>query len=215
MTRRVQGAAEPLAGVPGLLRWSGPAGEVGTPEPQAWAITNGDRVVLIDPLPLPQEGLGEGIGRPEVILLTGPERQRTAFRLRRQLGIDLFAPADLDGLDEEPDLTYSAGDALPGGLAAFHAPGPNAQTQVLWTTRGPRGVLFLSGLLVHGGSGVPELARELAEPDRARASVERLLARLPVDVLCFLWGPPIVDDGSTALRRLLASLPEPAAPGTA
>ncbi|HEY3449514.1 MAG TPA: MBL fold metallo-hydrolase [Myxococcales bacterium] len=175
-------------------------------------MSDGDRLVLVDPIALPQGGLGEELGRPEAILLTGPERQRTAFRLRRELGIDLFAPAGLEGLDEAPDLTYAGGDALPGGLAAFHAPGPRPQSQVLWTTRGPRGVLFLSGLLVHDGAGVPSLADGLSEPERAPASVERMLAHLPVDVLCFLWGPPIVSDGARALRRLLGSLPKPASP---
>jgi hypothetical protein len=96
MTRRPESAVEPLAGFPGVFRWVGPAEGRGGPQPCGWAVLDGDRLVLVDPLPLPEGGLGEGLGRPEAILLTGPERQRSAFRLRKELGIDLFAPADLE-----------------------------------------------------------------------------------------------------------------------
>ena len=187
--------------VPTVFRW-GPPGPASGFQSQAYAVSDDDRCVLIDPLPI-AEGEMRKLGRLEAILLTGPERQQAAWRVRKTLGAHVYAPAGAAGLDEAPDLTYSAGEALPGGLIAFHAPGAWEAAQVLWLTTGPRGVVFLAGLLVHDGTGVPQLAPGLLDPPRGRTSVERILQRLPVDVLCFLLGPPILRDGARALRAAL------------
>lgn len=204
-------ASQVVPVIAGISRWALPAQRPGGPEPQAFAIGDGERCVLLDPLPLADAELSR-LGRPEALLLTGPERQRWAWRLRKQLGVDVFAPAGCAGLEEAPDLEFEAGEALPGGLVTFHAPGPRPETQVLWLTSGPRGVVFTATLLEHDGGGVPSLAPGLEDPERARSSVERMLARLPTDVLCFLWGPPILADGSRALRSLLARLEASAEP---
>lgn len=190
--------------VPTVFRWWLADMEHGE-EAQAYAVRDDDRCVLIDPLPLTEPELRK-LGRLEAVLLTGADRQRIAWRLRKAYGVDVYTPAGLEDLEEAPDLTYSAGEALPGGVIAFHTPGLWEWAQVLWLTTGPRGVVFVGGLLVHDGSGVPALSPGLAQPDRARSSVERILQRLPVDVLCFSNGPPIVQDGARALRATLARL---------
>lgn len=180
--------------VPSVFRW-----EIG--RAQGYALGDEERCVLVDPLPLVEEELAR-LGKPEAIILTGPDRQRTAWRYRKQLKVDVFAPEGVS-FDEAPDMTYSAGEALPGGLVSFHTPGPWEMAQVLWLTTGPRGMIFLGQLLEHDGSGMPKLVRGLADPARALLSVERIVQRLPADVLCFLEGPPIVGEGARALRGLL------------
>jgi hypothetical protein len=41
------------------------------------------------------------------------------------------------------------------------------------------------------------------DPARTRMSIRRILDHLPLEVLCFAHGRPILHDGAAALRRAL------------
>lgn len=195
--------------VPTVHRWRVHDDRIGGAESDAYAVVRSGRVTLIDPLPVDEQELRR-LGEIETIVLTAACHQRSAWRYRRAFGVPVFAPAGPSigpkpgQLEEEPDYRYEGGDSLPGGLVAFHAPGPDRWTYALWLDR-PRSVVFLADLLMHDGSGLPRFieAAYQDEPERTRASVRRIVDRLPVEVLCFAHGPPICTHGRRALERAL------------
>ena len=117
------------------------------------------------------------------------------------------------GLEGTPDNTYASGDSLPGGLLAYHTPGPAESMYTLWVER-PRSVVFLSDLLSHDEAGTPRFvpSQYQTDPARTRTSIQRILDHLPVEVLCFAHGSPILEDGAAILRRALQEDPEGLAP---
>lgn len=195
--------------VPTVHRWRVRDDRIGGEESDAFAVVRSGRVTLIDPLPVREEELRR-LGQIEAIVLTAANHQRSAWRYRRLFGVPVFAPEgptvgpEPGQLEEEPDYRYSGGDSLPGGLTAFHAPGPTEAMYALWIDR-PRGVVFLSDLLIHDGSGVPRFISAVYqdEPERTRASIQRIADHLPIEVLCFAHGHPICTDGRFALERAL------------
>lgn len=189
--------------LPSVFRWKVADDRIGGDESDAYAVRHEGRLTLIDPLPVDLDALRK-LGEVEAIVLTAGNHQRAAWRLRRELDVKVYAPENAYGLEEDADYTYSGGDLLPGGLAAFHAPGPVESMYVLWLEK-PRSVVFLSDILTHDGSGTPSFidARYQDEPERTRASVRRLLDHLPVEAACFNHGPPILQDARQALLRAL------------
>jgi glyoxylase-like metal-dependent hydrolase (beta-lactamase superfamily II) len=190
--------------VPGVHRWSVSDDRIGGAQSDAYAVVAEDgAVTLIDPLPIDEQALRK-LGRVEAIVLTAGNHQRSAWRLRRLFGAPVWTPEGAHGLEEKPDATYGAGESLPGGLVAYHTPGPTEAMYALWLER-PRSVVFLSDLLTHYREGTPRFVESeyQDEPARTRTSVQRILDHLPVEVLCFAHGRPILRDGAAALRRAL------------
>jgi hypothetical protein len=188
--------------VPGIWHWSLEDERIGGYIGSAHAIQRDGGTVLVDPLPL-EEGEFELLLPVEAIVLTAGTHQRSAWRLRRELGVPVYAPAAVRLVDEEPDVRYSEGDELPAGLRPFFAPGPGT-TQHALLLPGDPSVLFTSDLFVH------EPGRELAfVPDeyvhdaaQTRDTARRVLD-LDFDVLCLGHGSPVLGDPKDAIRALL------------
>ena len=186
----------------GLWYWSIEDERIGGYIGAAHAIQSESGTVLIDPLPL-EDGEFELLLPVEAIVLTAGTHQRSAWRLRRELGVFVHAPAAVRLVDEEPDVRYSEGDELPAGLRPFFAPGPGT-TQHALLLPGDPSVLFTSDLFVHEPgrelSFVPdEYVHDAAE---ARETARRVL-ELDFDVLCVGHGSPVLDDPKGAIRALL------------
>jgi hypothetical protein len=183
------------------------------PEVSSYALDDGDRLLLFDPLAVPGE-LAELIaGRKPVIVLTAPWHERDAQSLVARLGAPVFTPPpdtreDLMqkyGVTAEqaaggsPDLAwlrgagggearfYAAGDRLPLGIEAF--PGREHNDLVLWIER--VGTVISGDTLVDFGDG-------LAINGRLRGGVTReqvadglrpLLAK-PVELVLPAHGRP-------------------------
>jgi hypothetical protein len=194
----------PVDRVQGLFHWSVKDDRIGGAESDAFALAGDGKLTLIDPLPIEAERLS-ALGDVEAVVLTAGNHQRSAWRLRRELGAPVFAPRRAYGLLEEPDGWFEGGDALPGGLVAFHAPGPVESMHALWTLR-PTPLVFMSDLLTSTRSGrLSFVASEYQDdPARTRLSVRRILEALRPQVLCFSHGPPLTRDASAALERVLA-----------
>jgi len=201
--------------VPGVHHWSMADDRLGGSRSDAYAVVDDDgAVVLIDPLPIDEAKLRE-LGDITAILLTAGNHQRSAWRFREAFGAQVWAPENAYGLENAPDYTYVAGDTLPGGLMPFHTPGPAIAMYTLWMQRHPRGVAFISDLLIHDDHGTPKFVPDeyQDDPPRTRQSVQRILDHLTVDTVCFAHGAPIVRDGAAALRRALEEeLEAPGAP---
>ncbi|HTZ05835.1 MAG TPA: MBL fold metallo-hydrolase [Gaiellaceae bacterium] len=184
---------------PGLWHWRISNSAIGGAISSSHAVAAGDGCVLVDPVRLEPLALPP----PVAIVLTATTHQRSSWRYRDELGIEVWLPEDARAGDEEPDVRYAEGDVLPGALLAFRTPGPEQAHYSFLLERDP-GVLFCSDLLLNDGDRdlafVPPEFHE--DPDETRRSVEKLLD-LPFAILCLDHGAPIVDDPKSAIRDLL------------
>src|SRR5919198_2895102 len=141
---------------PGLWHWQAPHPEW-TPaqwwprEVSSYAIDDGARLLLFDPLAVPSDILALAADREPVVVLTAPWHERDTRRLVERLGGPVFTPPpdtaeDLvrqfgitreEAGDGSPDLAwlvagdggeahlYAAGDRLAIGIEAFRGRGHN------------------------------------------------------------------------------------------
>jgi hypothetical protein len=186
--------------VPGVWHWHVSDDRIGGYISAAHAVRTDDGVVLVDPLPLAGDALS-GLGELSAICLTTSSHQRSAWRLRRELGLRVWAPAASKEVEEEPDERYSEGDALPGGLRAIFTPGAGTTQHSLLLD----GVLLTPDLFVHPpGEQLSLIPAEYAhDPEQARRTVEKLLD-LEFSVLCTGHGTPVTDDPKSAIQEALA-----------
>lgn len=189
--------------VPGVWHWAVADDRIGGYVSAAHAIRAAGGVVLIDPLPLVEAGFAR-LGAVTAICLTTSSHQRSAWRYRREHGVEVWAPALARTFDEQPDRRYGDGDELPGGLRAVFTPGAGTSQHTL--VAAAPAVAFVPDLLVHEPGKPLELipAEYAHDVDEARRNVEKLL-ELPFDVLCLGHGVPVTDDPKGAIRVMLAS----------
>ena len=189
--------------VPGIWHWHLADDRIGGYVSSAHAVCGDDGVVLIDPLPLAKEPF-DALGDVTAICLTTSSHQRSAWRLRRELGVRVWAPSGLKESDERPDETYEEGNPLPGGLRPVFSPGPGTRQHSLLLDR-DGGALFTSDLFVNAGDGLALVPAEyMHDPEQARRTAERLLD-LDFAVLCTGHGLPVTDDPKAAVRAALAA----------
>lgn len=165
----------------------------------AWSAAHAVDGVLIDPLPLAEDAF-RSLGEVSAIVLTTSSHQRSAWRLRRELGVPVHLPEPTKEAEETPDGRYREGDVLPGGLEAIFTPGAGTTQHSL--LRG--GILFTPDLFVRSREGPLEWVpfEYMHDPDEARRSAEKLL-ELDFDVLCMGHGAPLVGGAKDALRGLV------------
>jgi glyoxylase-like metal-dependent hydrolase (beta-lactamase superfamily II) len=170
----------------------------------SYAIDDGERLLLFDPLAVPRELEELAAAREPVVVLTCPWHERDAERLVERLGAPVFTPAPDEG---SPDVAwlgsdarlYAAGDRLPIGVEAF--PGRLPNDLVLWIES--RRAVLAGDTLVDLGPGL-EIPVEWLPGDVTREQVAdglRPLLRLPVDVVLATHGGPA---DRPALARALA-----------
>jgi hypothetical protein len=186
--------------VPGVWHWRLRDERIGG----SWGSAHAADGVLIDPHPLAPDAFGK-LGEIVAVVLTTSSHQRSAWRLRRELGVPVYLPAPAREVDEEPDVRYAEGDALPGGLLPVFTPGAGT-TQHSLLRPGDPGVLFTPDLFIHApGAPLSWVPFEyMHDPEQARRSAEGLL-ELDFDVLCTGHGAPLVGGAKQALRDLLQS----------
>ena len=168
--------------VPGVWYWGIHDERIDAPG-SAHAVSSHEGTVLIDPLPLAAEPMGE-LGAVSAICLTTSSHQRSSWRLRSELGVHVWAPALVREIDEEPDERYAEGDVLPGGLEAIFTPDLFAHMPYA-----PLGM-------------VP--AQYMHDPEQARRSAGKLL-ELDFSILCLGHGRPVTEDPHGAIRAALAA----------
>jgi hypothetical protein len=213
----------------GLWHWQAPhpqwmPGARWPQEVSSYAIDNGPRLLLIDPLFVPDELLELADDRELVVVLTAPWHERDTRSLVERFGVPVFAPPPdtADDLirkygitpeqagDGSPDLAWlkamdtvekhwiSAGDRLPVGVEAFT--GREHNDLVLWIER--VGAVASGDTLVDFGRGLEindwlrgGVTREDVA-DRLRPLLER-----PVEVVLPAHGAP---KDRAALERALS-----------
>lgn len=217
---------------PGLWHWQSPHPEW-TPDqwwPQlvsSYAFDDGVRLILFDPLAVPEEMLDLAAEREPVIALTAPWHERAARSLVERLQAPVFTPppdtaddlvrkyaiereripedwhsSDVEWLVVEgrgEAHLFAAGDRLPVGLEAF--PGRSHNDLVLWVD-GARAVVA-GDALVDFGRGF-EIPDEVLHHGVTREQVVedlRQLLELPVELVLPAHGEPT---DRAALERALA-----------
>jgi hypothetical protein len=213
----------------GLWHWQAPHPEWTPSEPwreevSSYAIDDGARLLLFDPLGVPSEILELAAGREPVIVLTAPWHERDAQSLVELLGASVFVPPpdtaqdliDKYGITAEqagngsPDVEwlrsgggdahwYAAGDRLAIGFEAF--PGREHNDLVLWM-ESLRAVVA-GDTLVDFGRGLEIPAEWLRDGVTREQIVEglRSLLALPVEVVLPAHGAPT---DRAALERALS-----------
>jgi glyoxylase-like metal-dependent hydrolase (beta-lactamase superfamily II) len=199
-------------------------GEPWDPNVSSYAIVDDERLLLFDPLGVPDELQRFAEGRETAIVLTAPWHERDAESLVGRLGAPVYTPLpdsaqylmDTYGLTAEqagngsPDVVwllrehkgearpFEAGDRLPFGAGVF--PGHKPNDTVLWI-ESHRAVIS-GDTLVDFGGGLEINARWL-RPGMTRERIAaglRPLLDLPVEhVLATHGGPAGRDDLERAL----------------
>jgi len=190
----------------------------------SYAVDDGARLLLFDPLSVPDELLRLAADREPVVVLTSPWHERDAETLVRQLGAPVYAPppdmaedlmrkygitAEQAG-DGSPDLVwlrkegggewhrYGAGDRLSLGVRAF--PGREPNDLVLWV-ESIEAVIAGDTLVDFGtGFGIADWLRADVTPEQIVEGLQPLLA-LPFEHVLPTHGAPT---DRAALERALA-----------
>jgi hypothetical protein len=213
----------------GLWHWQAPhpywtPAEPWPQEVSSYAIDDGARVLLFDPLAVPNELLELAADREPVVVLTAPWHERDTQSLVERLGVPVFVPPP-DTADDlvrkygitpeqaaggSPDVAwllagdggeahlYAAGDRLPIGIEAF--PGREHNDLVLWIES--VGAVIPGDTLVDFGRGL-EINERLRRGVTREQVVEGLrpLLALPVEVVLPAHGAPT---DRAALERALS-----------
>ena len=205
---------------PGLWHWQAPhpdwqASEPWDPMVSSYAIDDGERLLLFDPLAVPSELEERTAGRDAAIVLTAPWHERDTQSLVDRLGVPVFTPppesaedlmqkygitAEQAG-DGSPDLAwlfregkgeprpYSSGAGLPAGVEAFPGREPDNEF-VLWIE--DYRAIIAGDTLVDFGEGLvipPEWLREAMPREQVAAGLRPLLD-LPVEHVLLTHGTP-------------------------
>ena len=214
---------------PGLWHWTATHpgwedGEPWDPNVSSYAIDDGERLLLFDPLGVPSEIEALTAERETAIVLTAPWHERDSQSLVQRLGVPVYTPAadtakDLmrdwnltaeQVGDGSPDVKwlrdgegeahwYSAGDQLPFGIEVF--PGHKRNDLVLWMES--RRAVFVGDTIADLGEGLRINERWLRDDVTRESVVEGLrpLLELPVEHLLPAHGAPA---DRAALERALS-----------
>ena len=201
----------------GLWHWQAPhpdwtPGERWPQEVSSYAIDDGARLLLFDPLSVPDELLELAADREPVVVLTAPWHERDTQSLVERLGATVFTPppdtaedlmrkygiAPEQAAGGSPDLAwllagdgeahwYRAGDRLPIGIEAF--PGRDHNDLVLWIES--VGAVIPGDTLVDFGRGleINEWLRGGVTREQVVEELRPLLA-LPVEIVLPAHGAP-------------------------
>jgi glyoxylase-like metal-dependent hydrolase (beta-lactamase superfamily II) len=215
---------------PGLWHWEAPHPDWRPTEPwsenvSSYAIDDGERLLLFDPLAVPSEIEERAAGHETAIVLTSPWHERDAQSLVERLGVPVYTPlpdtaeylmrtygltAEQAG-DGSLDLIwllrenkgearpYSAGDQLPVGVEAL--PGQKPNDMVLWIES--QRAVIAGDTLADFGEG-PQINPRWLSADVTREQVVeglRPLLALPVEQLLGTHGGPY---DRAALERALS-----------
>jgi hypothetical protein len=192
-----------LTVVPGIVHWTVQDDRISF-RSDAYGVETPDGKVLIDPLPLSTEA-GDSLGMVAAICLTEGQHQRSAWRLRKRLGVPVYAPEGAHDLEETPDHWYADGQELPGSLRAIDTPGFGTVHCALILERDRGGSVLFSGDLVvrerESAFGlIPD--KYVDDPQDIRASVAKLLDLAP-EILCPAHGAPAASGGGERLHEAL------------
>jgi hypothetical protein len=199
---------------PGVWHWEGPHPEWDESEPwdeqvSSYAIDDGERVLLFDPIAPPPEIDELAAGRETVIVLTNAWHERDARSLVERLGAPVWVPPPDEGSSDVAWLLadgegeahlYLPGDELPPGVdGAFAGREPN--DLILWV-ESMRAVIPGDTIVDFGdGLEIPPVWLHEGVTREQMAETLSPLLDLPVEHVLPTHGAPT---GRDALERALS-----------
>jgi glyoxylase-like metal-dependent hydrolase (beta-lactamase superfamily II) len=188
----------------GIWHWKAPHPEWAPSEASedaavsSYAIEDGDRLLLFDPLATPDEILERAAARETAIVLTSEWHRRDANTLAERLGAPVYVPPP-DRPEPGPGRVFVAGERLPIGVEAF--PGREEPFDLmLWVES--RRALVAGDTLVDRGNGIELLTGWLPEGVTREYVLEAMqpLLELPVELVLPTHGDP--TDRAALVRAL-------------
>ena len=166
----------------------------------SYAIDDGERLLLFDPLAPPSLVDELAAARHPVIVLTCPWHRRDAQTVVERLGAQVFVPPPDEG-DPEPVAgeVFRGGDRLPVGVQAF--PGMEPNDLVLWIESSR--ALVTGDTLIDRGDGLEfpvDWANKGMPAEQILETLQPLL-ELPVELVLPTHGAPT---DRAALERALS-----------
>jgi glyoxylase-like metal-dependent hydrolase (beta-lactamase superfamily II) len=186
---------------PGLWHWEAPhpdwkPGGDWDEVVSSYAIDDGERLLLFDPLAVPSEVEERTAEGETAIVLTSPWHERDARSLVERLGAPVFVPPPDEGSTDVAWLqsgkveghVFSVGDRLPVGVEVF--PGREPNDVVFWV-ESRRAVIAGDTLIVRGeGLEIPvDWLPEGVTCKQVAEGLRPLLARPVEHVLATHGGP--------------------------
>jgi hypothetical protein len=193
---------------PGVWHWQAPHPEWAAPKDwtqtdvSSYAIDDGQRLLLFDPLEVPAEIEDLASNREPLIVLTCPWHRRDTRALAEQHGWPIHVPPP-DPPDPDPveGQVFEAGQRLPVGIEAILGMEPN--DLLLWV--GGHRALVAGDTLVDRGEGLvfplDWADRGTGEPPQKILGRLRDLLELPIELVLPTHGAPADRE---ALERALA-----------
>ena len=170
------------------------------PDVSSYAIDDGERLLLLDPLAVPAEIEERAREREAVIVLTCPFHRRDAIEVADRLGVEIYVPPpDPADPDPVPGRVFGAGDRLPIGVHAY--PGREPNDLVLWVERAR--ALVPGDTLIDRGNGLMfprDWVPDGADAGEILRSLQPL-RELPVELVLPTHGAPT---DRAALERALS-----------
>lgn len=173
------------------------------PEVSSYALDDGERLFLVDPMPPPAELLELAVQRRTVILLTNWWHERDAVAVAAQLDAEVHGPApDADGRGEGVAAhVFAPGDRLPFGVEVFDGREPPLDV-LLWFEN--HRAVAIGDTLIDRGNGIELVDSWLADGVTREQVIDGLQALLAkeIDVVLPTHGAPT---DRAALERALGS----------
>ncbi len=166
--------------------------------------------VVVDPLPLGEHDARhlDALGGASLIVITNSDHVRDAAALATRTGARIAGPrAERDAFPIRVDLWIGEGDEPALGLSVVELHGSKTPGELALVLDGET---LVTGDLVraHQGGRLALLpAGKLADVERARASVRRLLDLPAIDAVLVGDGWPVFRDGRRALAELVDGFP--------
>ena len=179
--------------------WTEANGDWG-PEVSSYAVDDGARLILVDPMLPPPEVADVAAGRDVVIVLTNWWHQRDARALAERYDAEVFAPLPDEGRDVGMAThQFQAGERLPFGAEVFEGREPPLDV-VLWIES--HRAVAIGDTLIDRGDGIEIVDSWLAEGVTREQVIDGLrpLLDLPIDVVLPTHGAPT---DRAALERAL------------
>lgn len=184
---------------PGLWHWQAPhpewqPGEDWDEVVSSYALDDGERLLLFDPLEVPDEISARADGRETAVVLTCPWHERDTRTLAERFAAPVFVPqadegsSDMAWLPAEEQRRFAAGERLPVGIRAF--PGFVPNDLVLWVESG--NAVIAGDSLIDRGEGLEIPVAWLPEGVTRDQVAEGLrpLLELPIEVVLPTHGGP-------------------------
>jgi glyoxylase-like metal-dependent hydrolase (beta-lactamase superfamily II) len=162
----------------------------------SYAIDDGERLLLFDPLALPAELEQRAATRETAIVLTCPWHERDTRSLVERVEADVYVPSPEEGEPIAGRQLFVAGDQLAVGVQAFAG---QSNDLLLWVPS--HGAVVTGDALIDRGKGLEIPADWVGDAlEQVRESVGQLL-ELPVEHVLATHGGPT---DRAALGRTLA-----------